>query len=143
MSVVVCPCALPFSESSVVNPLKLGPASTFEDAHHQRLPYAAGISPVVCTARHAKLVLCRRNTSLTIWRIKKSLSLEEFEPTQLEASARNLGDAWEKLVDMELKTRTNLVSAAIADDGSWVAAADLYEIKLFQLIHVKVRFLIS
>lgn len=125
----------------MVNPLKPGPISTFEDAYHHRLPYTAGISPAVCTARRAKLVLCRRNTSLTIWRIKESLIPGEFGPTDTDPTMRDQGDAWDKLVDMELKTRTNLVAAAIADDGGWVAAADLYEIKLFRLIHAKVRIL--
>lgn len=142
-SLVICPCPSASSELSVVNPLKLGPVSTFEDAHHQRLPYATGISPAIHTARGARLILCRRSTSLTIWKIKNSASPGELGLADLEAPVEDQGDAWERLVDMELKTRTNLVAAAIADDGIWVAASDLYEIKLFRLIHGKVRILID
>jgi U3 small nucleolar RNA-associated protein 4 len=141
MSLVICPCALPSPDLDAVNPLKAGIVSTFEDAYHQRLPYTTGVSPAVQVAREAKLVLCRRETGLTIWKIKKSASPGEVGLTDLKASANDQEDGWEKLVDMQLKTRTNLVACAIADDGSWVAASDLYETKLFRLIHVEVRVL--
>ncbi|KAF8499460.1 WD40-repeat-containing domain protein [Gautieria morchelliformis] len=137
MSLVICPCALPSPDLDAVNPLRSGIVSTFEDAYHQRLPYTTGMSPSVQVAREAKLVLCRRDTGLTIWKIKKNASPGEVGLTDLEASVNDQGDGWEKLVDMQLKTRTNLVACAIADDGSWVSASDLYETKLFRLIHVK------
>ena len=139
MSLVICPCALPSPDSNMVNPLKSGFVSTFEDGYHLRLPYTTGMSPAVQVSREAKLLLCRRNTNLTIWKIKQSVSPEEVGLTDIEVPVKDQGDNWEKLVDMELKTRTNLVASAIADDGSWVAASDLYETKLFRLIHAKVR----
>lgn len=125
----------------MANPLTSGPVSTFEDAYHQRLPYATGMSPAVMVSREAQLVLCRRNTSLTIWKIKQRVSPGEVGFTDLETPTEDQGENWEKVMDMELKTRTNLVASAIADDGSWVAASDLYETKLFRLIQTKVKAL--
>jgi U3 small nucleolar RNA-associated protein 4 len=142
MSLVICPCALPSSSptnSNIVNPLASSTISTFEDAYHRRVAYSTGMSPAIQVAREAKLVLCRRETGLGLWRIKKSASPGEIGLADLEELGKKRGEDWEKVADMDLKVRTNLVASAISSDGRWVAASDLHETKLFRLVHGKVR----
>lgn len=43
------------------------------------------------------------------------------------------GQEYQKLLEMELNTQTNLISSAISDDGKWLAASDSYEVRLWRL----------
>ncbi|KII93432.1 hypothetical protein PLICRDRAFT_152118 [Plicaturopsis crispa FD-325 SS-3] len=134
MSVVVTPAALPTSTiTKIINPLATSSVSTFEDSYHRRLAYpsAPASTSSVKISREARLVVCMRDTSLSIWRIlSKSSSLEEqymYSPDETPQAG------WEPVLDMDLDAQTNLVSSAISDDGRWLVVSDVYEAKLFKL----------
>ncbi|KAF8592053.1 WD40 repeat-like protein [Ramaria rubella] len=138
MSLVICPCApASLKNKDTVNLLASGSISTFEDAYYQCLPYTTGLSPAIQVAPEARLVLCRRNTALTVWKINKSASLGKLGLADLEVSDKDRSADWSKVVEMDLKVRTNLIASAIANDGSWIAASDLYETKLFRCFQDK------
>ncbi|TFY69046.1 hypothetical protein EVJ58_g640 [Rhodofomes roseus] len=99
--------------------------------HHQpaRYEYGGDVRGLVQPQAGARLLLCMRDTSVTVWRI-----LEKHSPFGIE----NLDEAqpeggYERVLDMELNVHTNLVASAISDDGRWVAVSDWYETKLFEL----------
>ncbi|KAI0824120.1 WD40 repeat-like protein [Trametes gibbosa] len=139
MSVVVTPAALPTAtlSSKVSNPLATSTSATFEDSYHRRLAYSSGpaSSSAVHLARKARLVMCTRDAGLTVWRIaprqqQRGEEEEGWEPF-------NSQDGWERVLDMDLNVQTNIVAGAISDDGKWIAVADWYETKLFQLLEEK------
>ncbi len=84
---------------------------------------------VVQIARQARLVVGRIGTRVSIWGIDK---LHPTPGTEKNIDAGDEG-GWVKLLDMDLKVGSTLVSSAISDDGSWLAVADAYETKLFKL----------
>ncbi|KAI0735408.1 WD40 repeat-like protein [Earliella scabrosa] len=134
MSVVVTPAALPTATlaGKVLNPLSTSTQATFEDAYHRRLAYASGMASAsaVHLARKARLVMCTREAGLTVWRVAKRKQRDE-DIDDVEALGQDGG--WERVLDMDLNVQTNVVAGAISDDGKWIAVADWYETKLFQL----------
>ncbi|KAL5518589.1 UTP4 [Sanghuangporus vaninii] len=152
-SLVLAPCATGgTSGQQLINPLATSAVSTFEDSYHRRLAYPTGLQPAVTVARSARLLLCRRDTSLSIWRIigracihsALEVDLRAADAMDVDKPPRDItegkkqqdGDesGYEKLLDMELDTMTNLCSSAISDDGRWLVVSDAYEVKLFELL---------
>ncbi|KAF9270464.1 WD40 repeat-like protein [Marasmius fiardii PR-910] len=129
MSVVVKPVALPSSTmlGKVTNPLATSVDVVFEDSYHRRLPYPPGPSSncTVHVARRARLVSCMRDSSLSIWKILRTGSIEE----EIDPDSHD----WEKCLEMEFDVNTNLVTSAISEDGRWLVVSDFYEAKLFAL----------
>ena len=136
MSVVVTPAALPTATlaGKVMNPLATSVQATFEDAYHRRLAYTTGpaSSSAVHVARKARLVMCTREAGLTVWRIAKRKPKGDDLDADLEGPSTQDG-GWERVLDMDLTVQTNIAAGAISDDGRWIAVADWYETKLFQL----------
>ena len=137
MSVVATPAALPSATLSgkVTNPLITSTQATFEDAYHRRLAYTSGTSgaSAVHMARCARLVMCVREAGVTVWRIPKRKQ-KSGEEVEMDIDPIETPDeSWCRVLDMDLNVSTNLVSGAISDDGRWIAVADWYETKLFQL----------
>ncbi|KAH9947650.1 WD40 repeat-like protein [Amylocystis lapponica] len=130
MSVVTTPAALAPSTAAarVTNPLATSAAATFEEAYHRRLAYCAGpcSAPAVHLARAARLLLCMRDAGVSVWRI-----LPKAGAALQDCAGEDGG--WERVLDMELSVRTNLVASAISDDGRWIAVSDWYETKVFRL----------
>lgn len=91
---------------------------TFEEAYSRKLSAFGGERGAsrISVAREARLVLGRKDRSVGVWRV-----LEDE-------------GGWEKVLEMELKLRTNLISSSISEDGQWLAVSDLYETKLFRLL---------
>ncbi|KAH9853178.1 WD40 repeat-like protein [Lenzites betulinus] len=139
MSVVVTPAALPTATlaGKVANPLATSTSATFEDAYHRRLAYTSGpaSASAVHLARGARLLMCTRDAGLTVWRIAPRQQQRSEEEEGWEAQGAQ--DGWERVLDMDLNVQTNVVAGAISDDGKWVAVADWYETKLFQLTEEK------
>ncbi|KAL5534622.1 hypothetical protein ACEPAG_1085 [Sanghuangporus baumii] len=152
-SLVLAPCATAgTSGPRLINPLATSAISTFEDSYHRRLAYPTGLQPAVTVARTARLLLCRRDTSLSIWRIigracihsALEVDLRAAEAMDVDIPPHDIVEGkkqqnedesgYEKLLDMELDTMTNLCSSAISDDGRWLAVSDAYEVKLFELL---------
>lgn len=135
MSVVVAPAALPTSTiTKVVNPLDTSQVATFEDSYQRRLAYSSGPynASAVHLARQARLLLCQRDASASIWRI-----LPKQTPSYGEDGAEKPLPAavggWEPVIDLDLMVNTNIVASAISDDGEWVVVSDWYDTKLFHM----------
>ena len=137
MSVVVSPAALPTSTiTNVINPLSTSKVANFEDSYHRRLAYSSGPynASAVHLAKQARLLLCQKDSSASIWRILPKPSPPSVtEDGQAEEQQSHAEGGYEPLLDLELNVNTNLVASAISDDGQWVVVSDWYESKLFRL----------
>lgn len=135
MSVVLTPAAIPSSTtvSKIANPLSTSVVATFEDSYHRRMGYSTGFSGTgrIKVARKNRLVLSAQDQSINLWRI--------FGQDSHHANGPNLAgdgagpDGWQKVLEMDLNVRSNIVSCDVSDDGGWVAVSDYYEVKLFRL----------
>jgi U3 small nucleolar RNA-associated protein 4 len=78
MSVVLAPAALPASTVvRAVNPLETSVESTLGDAYHRRLGFPR--QGAVRVAREARLILCVREASLTVWRVKERFNWRSIQ----------------------------------------------------------------
>ena len=140
MNVVIAPAALPASTvTKVINPLGTSTVSTFEDAYHRRLAYSSGSfnGSALTLAKGARLLLCMRDSGLSVWRIKQKRKQSPDSDEMLvdeETSVPSQEDGgWERVLEMDLNVHTNLVASGISDDGKWIVVSDWYETKLFRL----------
>ncbi|KAG1810129.1 WD40 repeat-like protein [Suillus plorans] len=134
MSIALTP-ALPASTTSssiaprVVNPLTTRVTTTFEDSYYRRIAYTAAM----CVSRGARLVASIHETGVNIWRVlcipDSDVIVDGVDPST-DPETRT---SWEKVLEMDLNVRTNLIASALSDDGRWLVVSDLYEAKLFQL----------
>lgn len=134
MSIALTP-ALPASMTSssiaprVVNPLTTRATTTFEDSYYRRIAYTAAM----CVSRRARLVVSIHETGVNIWRVlcipDSDVIVNGVDPST-DPETRT---SWEKVLEMDLNVRTNLIASALSDDGRWLVVSDLYEAKLFQL----------
>ncbi|PWN91543.1 hypothetical protein FA10DRAFT_271280 [Acaromyces ingoldii] len=112
---VLTPAASP---SQTYNPISNSPITSFAETVQRRIAYvpptskggALGGGGAISVCEGKRWILLRRETS--------------DAPT---------GDQWVKLLEMDLKVKTNLVALAISPDGRFLAVSDLYETKLFSL----------
>jgi hypothetical protein len=76
------------------------------------------------------MLACATESSISLWRLL---------PRELRSSPLDDADAegggWEKLLDMDLSSQTNLVSSSISNDGRWLIVSDLIEPRFFSLRH--------
>ncbi|KAG6845653.1 hypothetical protein H0H87_005860 [Tephrocybe sp. NHM501043] len=140
MSVVVTPAALPSTTvAKVINPLSTSAHCTFEDSYHRRLAYSSGASGMTAIqiARKARFVSCIRDSGLSVWRVqaRPSGDLDESLEADVTRVDPESNTGWEKVLEMDLNVRTNLIASGISDDGKWLVVSDLYESKLFSLSH--------
>lgn len=126
MSLVICPISGPTEKSSR--------SFSLENLTYERLPYKTSFSNPIQLARQAKLILCRRSNSLTLWRF--NITSTQENGTNEESDHQN---DWEEILEMELQFKNNLVASAISNDGAWIAVSSLSELKLFRLIDHKVN----
>ncbi|KDQ13643.1 hypothetical protein BOTBODRAFT_33349 [Botryobasidium botryosum FD-172 SS1] len=127
MSVALCPCApAGASSAKLANPLSTSVAVTFEDAYHRRMAYTTTDS--VRVSRGAKLLLCAKDTSVVLWRVRR-------DPKDMVPEALRTDRGWDKLLEVQLKVQTNIQAIAISEDGRWMAVSDLHETKLFRLTY--------
>ncbi|GAA5933116.1 hypothetical protein JCM3775_005316 [Rhodotorula graminis] len=148
----------------VPNPVSDVASTAFESTVHRRASYVPqrarpfAVAPGSGTADRPRLLVCRRERAIGIWRLDdpkragSSLGLgANAAPLQKVKWGRQsfaIGLAgeeehededdvgmtgYEKLAELELKVQTNLVASAVSADGKWLAASDLYETKLFRL----------
>jgi U3 small nucleolar RNA-associated protein 4 len=92
-----------------------------------------------------RLVALRREKGVAIWRLGEVApkgmrkQMEDEEMDDLVTAIGGVGGmdgvrgGWEKLLEMELKTGTNLLTSGLSEDGRWLAVSDLGETKLFRL----------
>ncbi|KAH7104113.1 WD40 repeat-like protein [Auriculariales sp. MPI-PUGE-AT-0066] len=140
ISLNIKPCMVPLEHGDTVkvhNPLKTNPATSFENSWQARRTFH--VRGLVHVARTARLLMLLRDKSVSVWRLTR-LQNGTVEPdeiglrTMLEDPDAEQG-GWNKVLDMQLNVLTNLCCGAISDDGQWLAAADMYETKLFRLQH--------
>ncbi|KAG1766452.1 WD40 repeat-like protein [Suillus occidentalis] len=144
MSIALTP-ALPASMTSssiaprVVNPLTTRVTTTFEDSYYRRVAYTASM----CVSRRARLVASMHDTGVNIWRVlgipDSDVIVDGVDPST-DPETRT---SWEKVLEMDLNVRTNLIASALSDDGRWLVVSDLYEAKLFELSFNPAGFLKS
>lgn len=102
--------------SKEVNPISSSTSTSFADTTQRRVAFvpASAREGVVCVAPGPRYVVLRREQSVGIWQIEGT-------------------DAWRKVLEMELRVKSNLGAVAISSDGRFLAVSDLYETKLFDL----------
>lgn len=132
-SPVLAPCASALSTTTstkLTNALATSAMSTFEDAYHRRMPYTTGsMASAIHLSRAQKLLCCVKGSSVAIWKI---LGQAKYAMSNdLDSSSDSHG--YEKLLDMDLDMTTNICASAVSEDGRWLAVADVYDIKLFEL----------
>lgn len=73
------------------------------------------------------------DTGVNIWRVlgipDSDVIVDGVDPST-DPETRT---SWEKVLEMDLNVRTNLIASALSDDGRWLVVSDLYEAKLFEL----------
>ena len=142
MCVTLSPCASPsavgkISQSDagrVVNPLASSSVPTFEDGVYRRVAYPTGLAPSISLARQANLLVSTNDDTIHIWKIRKEQH-NDSEPDEIVGLKKIWGveSGYEKVLEMELETTTNICSSAVSEDGRWLAVSDVYETKLFEL----------
>ncbi|KAG2750794.1 WD40 repeat-like protein [Suillus brevipes Sb2] len=134
MSIALTP-ALPASMTSssiaprVVNPLTTRITTTFEDSYYRRVAYTASM----CVSRRARLVASMHDTGVNIWRVLSIPDSDVIVDGVDPSTDPETRTSWEKVLEMDLNVRTNLIASALSDDGRWLVVSDLYEAKLFEL----------
>ncbi|KAG8747670.1 U3 small nucleolar RNA-associated protein [Ceratobasidium sp. 414] len=129
MSLAVTPASA--SGSTSINPL-LASATTFQDAFQRRIGHPVSAGGVVLAPR-AKLAVSCSGQVVGVWRLPEQTSSGTTDELGTSVGGAN----WEKLLEMELRFRTNLTASAVSADGQWLAVADAWETKLFKLEEVK------
>ncbi|KAG0142783.1 hypothetical protein CROQUDRAFT_662108 [Cronartium quercuum f. sp. fusiforme G11] len=140
MSLVLCSAASPLSYprtfqigGSSLPPNPISDSSiVFGDSICRKISYATRRVPVCQLSPHCRLLVCRRDRGISIWRLP-SREAPEVATSYSRSSLAEPETAWHKVVDMELKCQTNLVTSAVSPDGKWLSVSDLYEVKLFSL----------
>jgi U3 small nucleolar RNA-associated protein 4 len=116
-----------------VNPISSTAVTTFADTIHRRLPFvpstgrgsAIGGGSVVRVCRERRWLVLRREKSVAIWKLPAEAEAEQDGTVQ---------EGWLKVLEIQAKTKTNLVTVEVSDSGRWLFLSDLYESKLFELI---------
>jgi U3 small nucleolar RNA-associated protein 4 len=126
------------AQQGEANPISTNPLTSFAETTQRRLSYMpatargsalSGGGAVVSAAGRRWLAL-RRERSVGIWALPARA--EVAAPVE-EAAAQTEQQAWRKVLEMEMRCKSNLVALAISADGKWLAVGDLYETKLFAL----------
>ena len=116
-----------------VNPISTSPLTTFADTIQRRVSFvpptgrgsALGGGGVVRICPSQKWLLLRREKSLGIWQLPE---------TGGEAVANDdVAPSWTKVLEMQVKLRSNIVCAEISNDARYIAVSDVYETKLYEM----------
>lgn len=98
------------------NPVSSSLSTAFADTTQRRMAFVPSTAreSVVAVAPARRWIVLRREQSVGIWTVEDSTS-------------------WRKVLELELKVRSNLVATAISADGNFLAVSDLYETKLYDM----------
>ncbi|KLO20437.1 WD40 repeat-like protein [Schizopora paradoxa] len=139
-SPVLAPCASALSTTTstkLTNALATSMMSTFEDAYHRRMPYTTGaMAPAIHLSRAQRLLCCVKESSVAFWKVLgQARSASQYDTAADRTGEQFSSDkeGFEKLLDMDLDMTTNICASAVSEDGRWLAVADVYDIKLFEL----------
>lgn len=124
-TLVISPCSNPNSKSSnPIHPLSNSSITTFEEGYYVRAPFA---DSVVSIASEARLIACRQDTAVSVWRILHTTASEFVDEST---------GGWRKLLEMELNFKTKILFVSISKNGVWLAVGAYSEVKLFELTEV-------
>jgi U3 small nucleolar RNA-associated protein 4 len=73
------------------------------------------------------------DTGVNIWRVLGIPDSDAIVDGIDQSTDPETRTSWEKVLEMDLNVRTNLIASALSDDGRWLVVSDLYEAKLFEL----------
>jgi len=78
-------------------------------------------------------VASMHETGVNIWRVLGIPDSDVIVDGVDSSTDPETRTSWEKVLEMDLNVRTNLIASALSDDGRWLVVSDLYEAKLFEL----------
>jgi U3 small nucleolar RNA-associated protein 4 len=126
-----------------INPYVKRGSATFEEAYYYRAPFTMGVTSVASAAR---LVACRYDDRVAVWKIYQGAPVEStdeigngrsgWEGVENADSPNTDESGWSKMLEMQLKVETNLSAIALSPEGVHLAVSDLYDVKLFLLNQV-------
>ncbi|KAF9974306.1 U3 small nucleolar RNA-associated protein [Actinomortierella ambigua] len=108
------------------------PAADFPNINQRRIPYVPQ-RPVISISKSKRLLLCRREHGIKLWRIgKSSTPVQPYDEFEIGAHL-DLIEPQQALLEMNLKEDRNLTASALSEDGHWIAVSDIEEVKLFRV----------
>ncbi len=147
-----------------LNPVSNTPFLTFGETTQRKVAYVPATSRASLLGGGGAAQLCarqrwivlRRSDSVAIWELPSTAGAVAagghpgaatglvngdsdalgLPPLPMDGSseAEQQQQQWNKVIEMQFKTKTPLVSVAVSPDGQLLAVSDLYESKLFQLV---------
>lgn len=128
-------------QHSSINPISSNPLTTFADTTQRRVPFVPTASRSGLLGGGSVAALCpskgwivlRREQSIGIWDLGSKESLVSLASSPSPDTAAAQQTSWTKLLEMELKVDSNLITVCISPDGRYLAFSDLYQTKLYQL----------
>lgn len=125
-SLVFTPAATSSTAPNLPNPISESQGTTFTTSNHRKASYIPQRnSSLISLAHDAGIMAERTLQGINLWTLRTINSGDQKKPIK--------GQEYQKLLEMDLNTQTNLVSSAISDDGKWLAASDSYEVRLWRL----------
>ncbi|UZJ55037.1 hypothetical protein CBS101457_004357 [Exobasidium rhododendri] len=126
-----------------INPISTSPLTTFTDTIQRRVSFvpstgrgsSLGGGGVIRMCPSKRWLLLRREKSVGIWQL--SPPRESGQQDIEEGLANGVTPSpptWIKVLEMQMKLRSNIVCAEISNDGRFMAVGDLYETKLYELL---------
>ncbi|KAF9897740.1 U3 small nucleolar RNA-associated protein, partial [Lobosporangium transversale] len=107
-------------------------AAQFLENNQRRLTYVPQ-RPVVSFSKSKRLLLCRQERGVKVWRLGKSAAaVLPFSEIEIGAHM-DLIEPQQAMLEMTFKDDRNLTASALSEDGHWIAVADVEEIKLFRV----------
>ncbi|KAF8977024.1 U3 small nucleolar RNA-associated protein [Entomortierella lignicola] len=108
------------------------PAAQFPENNQRRLTYVPQ-RPIISISKSKRLMLCRQEHSVKVWRIGKSaLPVQPYAEIEIGAHM-DLIEPQQAILEMNFKDDRNLTATALSEDGHWIAVADIEEVKLFRI----------
>ncbi|KAJ1735282.1 U3 small nucleolar RNA-associated protein [Coemansia biformis] len=110
-------------------------AGAFPNEHPYRQPCFPPLNGVVSVAPEGRLLLQRQADVLKLWALGKAEPVSRALGDHVESGqGLQIYERQRDLVQMELKTKTNLISSAISSSGQLIAASDAEGPRLYSAV---------
>lgn len=121
-----------------VNPISTSPFTTFADTIQRRVSFvpptgrggSMGGGSVVRVCPTKRWLMLRREKSIAIWQLHEANAEVSPLGNGMSGTEHSL---WTKVVEMQVKLKTNIVCAEISSDAQFIAVGDVFETKLYKL----------
>ncbi|KAJ1675433.1 U3 small nucleolar RNA-associated protein, partial [Spiromyces aspiralis] len=109
------------------------PADKFPNQPQRRMPcFPPMRCRVMSVASGARLFMQQHRNQLKVWRLGAAQPIPQDRRDQMETGhSMPVIKEPQMLLQMDLKTSSTLICSAISSDGTWIAASDNTQIKLF------------